>query len=232
MRTNSLVLSIVTGFAAGVLLGTFAFEMLPKARDFAGLALAIASFVIGFGLVYGLDLFVNRGAVAGDRADQKPEVDRIHRRHPPRGSEISVLAGGASAEELIEGLSIGVGLAIDPGLGVMVGLAVVIDNVSEALSIGHLTRAEFHGRRVARRVLGWTGLIGASLFVSAVAGWVFLRNLPDAALGALLAAGAGGMFYLTVTDLAPKAEEYQFEQSAAIAIAAGFLLIFGVADVL
>ena len=230
MRTNSLILSLTAGFAGGVLLGTFAFEMLPKAKEAAGPTVTIVSFLVGFSLIYVLDLIVNRGAVAGEHADQKPRVDRLHRRRPPLGSEVSVLAGGTSAEELIEGVSIGVGLAVDPGLGLMVGLAVAMDNVSEALSIGHLIRAEADGRPVASRVLGWTGLIGLSLLVSAVGGWFFLRDLPDGLLGALLAIGAGAMFYLTIADLVPKAEERQFQQSAAVAVALGFLLFFGLAD--
>lgn len=36
MRTNSLILSLTAGFAGGVLLGTFAFEMLPRAKEAAG----------------------------------------------------------------------------------------------------------------------------------------------------------------------------------------------------
>ena len=34
------------------------------------------------------------------------------------------------------------------------------------------------------------------------------------------------MFYLTVTDLVPEAEERHYQQSAAVAIGAGFMAIF------
>jgi ZIP family zinc transporter len=229
VRATSLVLSLAVGFAGGVLLGAISFEMVPRAREASGILATAAAFALGLALVYALDLFINRGAVAGERADQKPTVEALHRRRPPRGSEVSVLAGGTSAEELIEGLAIGVSLAVSPSLGLLVGLAVAIDNVSEALSIGELARAE-SGDRLARRVLGWTGLIGVAVFSSAMAGWFFLRDLPPAALGGLLGLGAGGMFYLTVTDLVPTAEAHQFQQSAAIAVAAGFLLMFALAQ--
>jgi ZIP family zinc transporter len=224
VRPSSLFLSIAVGLAGGVLLGTFAFEMLPKALEQSGLPVAVLGFSVGFLLVYALDLYVNRGMVAGGQADEKPKVERFHKRHRPRGSEVTVLAGATSVEELIEGLTIGVGAAIDPSVAFIVGAAICIDNISEALSIGELAREE-NKERYGWRIVKWTGLIGASLFVSAMAGWFLLRGLPQGVLGFLLAVGAGGMFYLTVTDLIPEAEEHHYLQSAAIAVAAGFLVM-------
>jgi zinc transporter, ZIP family len=116
---------------------------------------------------------------------------------------------------------------IKPGLGLLVGLAILIDNVAEALSIGELIRdQQKEGKRLPIwRVLKWTGLIGISLLSSALAGWLLLRGLPQPILGFLVAVG-GGMFYLTMTDLVPEAEERQYQQSAALAIGAGFMTIF------
>ena len=155
-------------------------------------------------------------------------MERFYYCHQPRGCEVTVLAGGTSAEELIEGLSIGVGAVIEPGLGLLIALAIVIDNLSEGLSIGEIIRAEpaDQGHGQAWRILGWTGLIGASLFGSALAGWFLLRGLPEPVLGFLFAVGAGGMFYLTITDLVPQAEERHYQQSGAVATAAGFATIF------
>jgi ZIP family zinc transporter len=41
-----------------------------------------------------------------------------------------------------------------------------------------------------------------------------------------LAIGAGALFYLTVTDFIPEAEERHYQQSAALAVAAGFLVMY------
>lgn len=227
-KPTTAFMSAAIGYAAGILLATFAFEMLPRALEMSSLPVAVGGFVAGFAAVYMFDLFIHRGALAGEKASQHPQVERFYKRHRPRGGEVTVLAGGTSAEELIEGLSIGVGAAIQPGLGLLVALAITIDNVSEALSIGEIIRSEQsdESARPARRVLGWTGLIGVALFGSAMAGWFLLRGLPQPILGCLFAAGAGGMFYLTVTDLVPQAEEHHYQQSAAIATAAGFLTVF------
>ena len=108
----------------------------------------------------------------------------------------------------------------------MVGVAIALTNLSEALSIGELIRQEQNGGgNVVWRVLGWTGLIAASLLVSALGGWFFLRGLPQPILAALTAVGAGAMLYLTATVLVPEGAERQYQQSAALATGAGFLTI-------
>jgi ZIP family zinc transporter len=223
-KPTTMLMSLALGFAAGTLLGTIAFKMVPEALERSSLALGAAAIAAGFIAVYGFDLFVHRGRIAGPDAAQQPQVRRFHRRHPPRGDQVTVLAGGTSAEEVIEGLSIGVGSGIDPSLGILIGVAIVIDNIAEALGIGELIQGQGEEGKHAWRILGWTGLIGAALFGSALFGWFFLRGLPEPVLGALLAMGAGGMLYLTVTDLVPEGEQRHYQGSSALALGSGFLL--------
>ena len=71
LRPSSLVLSVAVGFAAGVLMGTFAFEMMPTSVKLAGLALAVAGFLLGLALVYILDLYVNRWKMAVRKQTRK-----------------------------------------------------------------------------------------------------------------------------------------------------------------
>ena len=194
-KPSTLLMSAALGFASGVLLATIAFEMLPSALEQSPLPLAVIGFVAGFALVYAFDLFIHRGVVAGKKAEQHARVMRFYRHHRPRGGDVTVLAAGTTVEELIEGLSIGVGFAIKPGLGLLIALAIVIDNVSEALSIGEIIRNEKDRRHhsEAKRILMWTGMIGASVLISALVGWLFLRDLRGPVLGVLFGAGAGGM---------------------------------------
>ena len=229
-KPTTLLLSVAVGFAAGVMLATFAFEMLPRATDSASLPIALIGFVDAGFVTRIPDAFIHRGVTAGEHAEQRRWALRQSQRRNGRGDAVTVLAGGTSAEEVVEGLTIGVAAATDPTLGAMVGLAIIIDNLAESMSIGELVLAR-HGPRPSRRIFFWTSLIGFSLFVSALAGWLLLRDLSPSALGLLLAAGAGGMFYLSVTELVPEAESHQFNQSAAIAMAAGFLLIFALSRV-
>jgi zinc transporter, ZIP family len=119
-RPTSFFTSIAVGFAAGILLATIGFEMMPKALELGSLPTAVLGFFAGLAAVYAFDLFIHRGRVAGEKAEQRAAVERYYRRKPPRGGEVTVLAGGTSAEELVEGLSIGVGAAIEPGLWLIV----------------------------------------------------------------------------------------------------------------
>src|SRR5690606_27327578 len=112
----------------------------PKALELSSLPVAVCGFALGFAAVYAFDLFIHRGATAGDKAEQRRQVRRFHEKYRPRGGIVTVLAGGTSAEEVIEGVSIGIGAAITPGAGLIVGLAIAVDNVSEGLAIGEIIR--------------------------------------------------------------------------------------------
>jgi ZIP family zinc transporter len=223
---TTLFMSLAFGFASGVLIATVTLEMIPNALELGSLGGTAAGFTIGFLAVWLFELYIDRGQTAGNRAEQRRRVAAFHRSHRPRGDRATVLAGGTSAEELIEGLAIGTGVVIDPEVGLLIGAAIAIDNISEGMSIGELVFAGgATGRPARRRILGWTALIGTSLFVSSLVGWLVLRDAGDGLVGFLLAAGAGGMLYLTVTQLVPPAEERQYEGSAALATWAGFLVM-------
>ncbi len=113
-------------------------------------------------IVYVVDLYLNRGFMAGEGSDEWHKLSRLHRLQKTRGSQVTLLAGGTAVEELIEGLSIGVGLAVDPALGVTIGAAIILDNLVEGMSIAEIIRIE-RPDGVAQ-IFAWTGLIGLALF--------------------------------------------------------------------
>jgi ZIP family zinc transporter len=234
-KPSSLAMSLALGFASGVLPAAVAFEMLPKSLDVGSLWLTLAGFACGFLCLWGFDLFIHRGEMAGEGAEEKPQVARHHRRHGIRGEgdKAPVIAGGTLAEEVIEGLGIGVGAAFDPGIGIVVATAIVVDNFAVALSLGEITREnpQVRGRAELLRVLRWTGLLGVTLFLATLAGFFLLGRLPLPVLGFAFAAGAGVMFYQTVTDLVPEAESRHYRRSAGLAAAAGFLSLLVLGEI-
>ena len=229
---NSFFMSLAFGFASGVLLGAVTLEMLPQALDLASLGATVAGFTAGLLAIWLFDLFINRWHMAGERAAQHQRVLAYHRRYRPRGDRVTVLAGGTSAEEVVEGLAIGTGVVIDPESGALIAAAIAVDNLSEGLSIGELVLSRSGlGRAAARRVLGWTSVVGASLLTSAVVGWLVLRDAGSTLIGVLQAAGAGGMLYLVVSALVPPSEEQGYQGSGALATGAGFLTILVLTEV-
>lgn len=229
-RPTSLTMSIVFGFASGVLIGVVTLEMVPQALDMTSTFSVVVGFAAGFAAIWLFDMFVNRWRLAGPEATQFSEVESYHRSHRPRGDKVTVLAGGTSVEELIEGLAIGTGVLIQPEVGALIATAIAVDNLSEGMSIGELAISKAAGDKPVRRVLRWTSLVGASLLVSAIAGWVLFRGAEAGMVGFLQAAGGGGMFYLTVSALVPPSEEKQYEGSGAIATGVGFLVILVLAE--
>ena len=224
-RTSTLITSIAFGFAAGALIGTISMEMLPTAIDLGDLRLVVVAFAIGMLALFAFDLVVHGGWIFGEHADQRRIVRRYHRRKGA-GSPVLVLAGGTSVEELVEGLAIGVGAAIDPSLALVVALAIGVDNLAEGMSVGELIRAETaDGASALPRVLRWTGTIGLALFASAVVGWLLFRGIPPEILSGLLAAGAGAMLYLTLSSLVPEGEARQYQGSATLASGAAFVVV-------
>jgi ZIP family zinc transporter len=224
-RSSTLISSLAFGFASGALAGTVALEMLPTALALGALAIVVIGFAAGVIALYVFDLSVHGGRMVGEHADQRRIVRRYHRRRRS-GSPVVVLAGGTSVEELVEGLAIGVGAAVDPALALVVALAIGIDNLAEGMSVGELIRDETPDRvRALPRVLAWTGTIGLALFASSIVGWLALRGIPSPVLSGLLAAGAGAMLYLTLSSLVPAGEARQYQGSATLASGASFALI-------
>jgi ZIP family zinc transporter len=232
LRPTTFLLSLVVGFAGGVLLGALSFEMVPRAFELSSPLEVYVGIGAGVLLVWAIDLYINRGMTAGDKAAQSRRVRRYHQRHKPRGSKVAVVAAGTAGEELIEGLVIGVSAAIGGGTGLIVALAIALDNVSEALSIGELTMDDDSVEHKKRDVLMWTSIIGAALVISAFVGFLLLRGLPAEWQGLLTALGAGAMFYIAIAGLVPEAESHQFQQSGGLATAAGFLAMLVLAQLL
>jgi zinc transporter, ZIP family len=88
-----------------VLLGTVAFSMLPEALWLGSLPIAVGGFSTGFLAMYAFDLFIHRGQLAARKRKSARRSSDSIRKASPRGGEVTVLGGGTSAEELIEGLS-------------------------------------------------------------------------------------------------------------------------------
>jgi ZIP family zinc transporter len=231
-RPSTLVMSTVFGFAGGALIGTLTLSMLPQALRLATLPAVVLGFGLGFLAVYGFDLLVHGGIVAGEHADQLRRMRRRYRRGRGAGTTALVLAAATSVEELVEGLTIGIAGLVQPGLAGLIALALAVDNLSEGMAIGEMIRSDegdVRGRPW-RRTLLWTGTVGLALFASAAVGIALGDRVDPGLLGFLVAAGAGAMLYLTLGDLLPEGQARHFEQSTAIGAGLAFVVVLVIAQ--
>jgi ZIP family zinc transporter len=232
LRPSTLVMSTVFGLAGGALLGTLAMEMLPQALDLTPLPSVVLGFGVGFLLVYGFDLVLHGGRVAGEHADQARRLQRRYRRHRPLAGTALVVAAATSIEEAVEGLTIGVAGVIEPALAGLIALAIALDNLSEGMAIGELFRSETGDDEAPpwRKTILWTGTVGVALLGSAIVGAVFLGDIDEGLLGLLVAGGAGAMLYLTLGDLLPEGQARHYQQSTALAAGTAFVLMLALSQ--
>ena len=228
---TSLFTSIALGFASGLIIATVSLEMIPQAIEIGSTTIAVAGFTAGFIAVYAFELFIHRGQIAGELSDQYDDVAEHYRYQRPYGDEVVVLAGGISIENVVQGLAIGMGFAIDPAVALLVALAVSIDQLTEGMSIGELVKRSAEKPKQVKLVLRWTLIMASAMFISALVGGFILNDLSNSVLALMFAFAAGGMFYITITELVPTSAKYHFQQSSALATAFGFLVILVLARV-
>ena len=186
---NRAPLPPLLAFAAGTLLGAALLGLLPEAAERLPMAavgwaalVAIAAFLL-------LERWVlwrhSHDVGAGGEAGAGP-------------SGYLILVGD-SVHNLVDGMLLGAALLAVPGLGGMVAVAVLAHEVPQELGdYVVLLESGFP----ARRALAYNVLAALTVFPGAVLG-ALLAGTVDAALGAMLAAAAGGFLYVALADLVP-----------------------------
>lgn len=189
-------LHLVLGFAAGVMLGLVAFDLLPELfrlsdAEIAGIPVVMLAFAAGFLMLH----FVERSVAM--HAAHEGEYDEHRHRHPHVGLA-SALA--LSAHSFLDGLGIGLAFQVDSSVGYAVALAVIAHDFADGLNTVTIMRA--HGNR-RRRTLLLLALDAAAPVLGALATLVF--SVSDRVLALYLGAFAGFLLYLATADILPEA---------------------------
>ena len=228
VKKNSVkALSVGLGFSAGVMIFLSFTDMIPEAdnllaQNFADTHqwLTFAGFIIGLLVAIVIDYFL---------PDHINEDDVLHPDEPSRHDYKIKRAGLFTAVAICvhnfpEGMATFFTTTQDITLGVSVGLAIAIHNIPEgiavALPIYHVT-----GKK--RYAMLYAALSGITEPIGALVGmFVFGLFLPQVLIGALMAAVAGIMIYISFDTLLPLAKEYGDWHQSLVGILSGILVMW------
>src|SRR5690242_8880314 len=140
-------LHLVLGFAAGVMLGLVAFDLLPELFDlsdasFGGVPAVMVAFAAGFLLLHVVERSVAmHGAHEGEYG--------AHSHHDPHVGLASAVA--LVAHSFLDGVGIGLAFQVSDTVGFAVALAVIAHDFADGLNTVAVMRA--HGNSHRRQVV-------------------------------------------------------------------------------
>jgi zinc transporter ZupT len=213
-------LNLVMGFAAGLLLATAVFDLLPDAleivhqsgrSDVEGVFLGIA---LGFLAFYGIDEFVHRGAAGHEIPEQKAAFG-------------SMAALGLTLHSFLDGLAIGSAFRANSTIGVLVAIAVIAHDFGDGISTVAVVLGSRGGLRTS---VGWLLADAAAPVVGA--GTAQLLPISQALTADLLGFFAGSFLFVGAVHLLPKAKQEQNGPWLFVSVLAGFGFIFVVTHIL
>lgn len=201
-------ISVLLGFAAGVMLGVTFFDLLPGSIEYSSWSLAVLGFALGVLLMYGLERL----------------VPHLHKRQIIAGSNPYIKMGifvalGIALHNLPEGLAIGAGYEAAPELGGMIAIAIALHNIPEGLGLSIPLKA---GKMEPLKIIGICLLAGIFTPIGTLLGTLFM-GLSQSFVGMSLAFAAGAMLYIAFDELVPESYR-QAGYVGNFGLAAGVLL--------
>ncbi|MEU6235497.1 ZIP family metal transporter [Kitasatospora sp. NPDC047058] len=204
---------LVLGFAAGLMLGVVAFDLLPEALRQApdevhGVPQALLMFAAGF-----LAIHIVERAVAIHRGHEGEYAEHTHgHRHAHVPVHDQRVAGNAApgigltaalalvGHSVMDGFAIGAAFQAGTTVGTVVAIAVVAHDFADGFNTYTITRLYGNDRRRAL-----TLLVADALAPVTGAAITLLFTIPEQLLGLYLGFFAGFLLYLATSDILPEA---------------------------
>jgi zinc transporter, ZIP family len=189
-------LHLVLGFAAGVMLGLVAFDLLPELFDLStvhvlGVPAPMVAFAAGFLLLH----VVERSVAMHGAHESEYET---HHHHNPQVGLASALA--LSAHSFLDGVGIGLAFQVNNGVGLAVSIAVISHDFADGLNT--VTVMRMHGND-RRRTIALLVTDAVAPVLGALSTLFF--SVGDHVLALYLGGFAGFLLYLATADILPEA---------------------------
>jgi zinc transporter ZupT len=188
---------IILGFAAGVLLGVVAFDLLPEIMALVG-STGMSPRRPMIALVAGFLLF--------HIAEQAAKIHHVRSEpagadgHAPHVGALSALA--LTAHSFMDGIGIGLGFQVSQSVGVAVAVAVVAHDFCDGLNTASLMLVN---RNTPRRTLFFVLLDATAPLLGALSTLLFV--VPQRFLTLYLGFFAGFLLCIGASDILPEAYE-------------------------
>ena len=189
-------LHLVLGFAAGVMLGLVAFDLLPELFElsdtmFLGVPTVMVAFAAGFLLLHVVERSVAmHGAHEGEYG--------AHDHHNPSVGFASALA--LVVHSFLDGVGIGLAFQVSDTVGFAVALAVIAHDFADGLNTVTILRTHGNSRR---RQLSMLAADAVAPVLGAISTLFF--TVSDDLLALYLGGFAGFLLYLATADILPEA---------------------------
>ncbi len=207
------MMSFLMGLAAGVMIILSFLELMVKALNLAGLALAATGFLAGSFCILILDSVFPHMHFG---TKEKGLVDIKLLKYS------TLIAVGIALHNFPEGVALGSSYAYLPELGLTVAVAMAIHNIPEGMAIAIPARLSGASKSSAFRLALFSGLAEpAGALVSVLLLDVFSGFVPFG-----LAFAAGIMVFITLDEIIPAASQNGHEHLTSFGIIAGSLLTF------
>ncbi|MFE0462566.1 ZIP family metal transporter [Kitasatospora sp. NPDC058965] len=214
---------LVLGFAAGLMLGVVAFDLLPEAvsqapQDLFGVPQALLMFAAGFLAIHVVERSVAiHRAHEGEYASHTHAHGHAHAHHGARAEGVGLTAAAAMVgHSVMDGFAIGAAFQAGGTVGTVVALAVVAHDFADGFNTYTVTRLYGNNRRRALTLLTADALapvLGASV--------TLLFTIPEHLLGLYLGFFAGFLLYLATADILPEAHSPHPSRSTLLCTLAG-----------
>lgn len=209
-------LHYIMAFAAGVLLGVVAFDILPeiieevKTNNFNTTGIMIA-LVLGFFIFHILE----KSILIQHCHDEKCFA---HHKHPDIGVASALALAGHS---FMDGLGIGLGFQVSPTVGILIAIAVISHDFTDGMNTVSLMLNHKNSETKSKLFLFLTA---AAPILGAVSTLFF--QAPTQFLVLYLGFFAGFLLYIGASDILPEAHSKQSSYSLMGLTVLGALFIF------
>jgi len=199
--------TLIIALAAGIILGTAFFELIPESIELAGETWPYWT-VAGFALFFFLEQFMVMHACSNSEGDCD---------HAP--SRTAVL--GIGLHSLVDGLLIGLGFEVSLSVGIIATVAVIVHELPEGIFSYTLLS---HGKLDEKKTMFYSWLVALATPIGTLITLLIIHHISQEIVGILLAITAGNFIYISATDLIPETHKKSAKSSILLVIT-GIVLV-------